>query len=84
MPGVPNDLYHTEEFDRCWPSWQQEIEGRSLVHVQVPCSIESLFEALFHSNAPFQVDIAPLFCLFNNLVAVETSARRSTNDRRAR
>lgn len=63
MPGILNELYHTEDFDRCWPSWQEEIEGRNLVHIEVPCSIESLFEALFHSNAPFQVDIGLLFHL---------------------
>eukprot|EP00210_Caulerpa_lentillifera_P001029 g992.t1 len=55
MPGVPRDLYNTEEFERCWPFWQNEAaECKNLVHVEIPCSLDRLMECLFHTQSAFQ------------------------------
>lgn len=54
---VPKDLNSEDAFDSNWPLWQEGMDQRCLVAVEVEDSLDSLFKSLFQTHSTFQVTL---------------------------
>lgn len=51
---VPKDLNSEDAFDSTWPQWQEGMDKRCLVAVELEDSLDSLFKSLFQTHSTFQ------------------------------
>lgn len=72
-------VYKSEDaFNSAWPLWQDGMQQRSLVAVEVEDKLDSLFESLFQTQSNFQASLPMDLCVSVGLCFAEKGARRTT------